>query len=119
MARVELDDLVGDGETLAENHALTSGENVVRGQALAMVTATGKLEAYVHADVGAKPFYGIATTDSDATDGELPSVGVYVKGIFNTNKVEFASSLDDVEDIRDNARTKGVFFSAFVDATPV
>lgn len=114
MAEVTYDNLVLEKyESIVEKHTLTSGESVVRGQALGLTSS--KLVAYDHENVGSEPFFGIAAEDCDASDGDT-TIRVYVKGVFNENDIVFEDTSDTISNIRTAARLLGIFFKASVGA---
>ncbi len=89
---IVLDDLVIGDALTEKNYALTDGQDIVRGEALAL--SGGKLVTYVEADKASKPFYGLATVDMAADGADVDNYPVYTKGEFNANKVVFSASAD-------------------------
>jgi hypothetical protein len=64
-----------------EEVTIASGQNLVCGQLVGKITATGEYAAYDDdgADNGCRTAAGILTSDVDATDGALPGV-ILVRG---------------------------------------
>lgn len=97
-------------ESITENKVLLSGEDIVKGQAVSTVNANGKVVAFDSTASATETFYGIAAEDAVATGGD-GNIIVYVKGVFNEDEIVFEdASTDDVDDIRADARSGGIYF---------
>jgi hypothetical protein len=111
MSAVNYDNLlIGDYESITEVGVLLDGESVVRGQALGAVDANGKIVGFAGSESATESFYGIAAEDAVAS-GADGTVLVYTKGVFSEGAIEFEDpSSDDIETIRADARTLGIYF---------
>lgn len=107
--------VVGGWPTTTQRETLLSGQNVVRGEALGKITASGKLVTWGSggADDGHRTFYGLAAEDTDATSGDT-SVPVYKTGKFMQNGITISgeASADDVTDIIEPGRDYGIVIVA-------
>jgi hypothetical protein len=103
--------LVAGKEFTTERGTLLSGQNVVRGQALGKITATGKLKTWGTggADDGHRTFFALAAEDVDATGGDK-SISYYKTGTFIQGGITISgeASADDVTDIDATARDIGI-----------
>ncbi len=118
-AIIGYDNLFNEGYPKTKRYlALTSGQSVVRGEVLAIVTATGKLETYTDAGKSTKPFFGISPDDYDATEGELGGVEVITGCEVNANALIFSASGDTADETFVKAcRLQGVHIVPFRDGS--
>lgn len=119
MATISYDNLFNEGYPKTKRYLpLTSGQSVVRGEVLAIVTATGKLITYTDADKSSNPFFGISPDDYDATGGELGGVEVITGCEVNANALIFSASGDEADEaFVQAARLKGVHILPFRDGS--
>lgn len=119
MATISNDNLFNESYPKTKRYMpLASGQSVVRGEVLAIVTATGKLETYTDAGKSTKPFFGISPDDYDATGGELAGVEVITGCEVNANALIFSASSDAlIETFVQNCRLKGVHIVPFRDGS--
>lgn len=86
------DDLIaGDFPVRTRKVTLISGQNVVRGAVLGIITASGKYNlSLAAAGDGSNTPRAIAAEDVDATGGDKDLV-VYISGDFNETKLTFGT----------------------------
>ena len=105
-----VDDLIGSNaaDLLARKYTLLSGETVVRGEVVGVVTSGGKIKASLSAaGDGSETPFGIVATDADATDGDV-DVLVYTRGSFNEHALVLGTA-HTVASIREGFRDKGIY----------
>lgn len=119
------DDLIGSdaGNIIARKYTLSTGENVVRGEVLGLITATGKVAASLSAaNDGSETPFGIAATDANSSDGDdsppaEAEVLVYTRGSFNEHALTIGTA-HTVASIREGLRDKGIYLETPVKRYP-
>lgn len=105
----EFDDLFAtDNEIVTGKVTVLTGQELVRGAVVGLVTLTGKAKLLdKDASDGSEEVYGILVADVDASAADAEGL-VYLKGDFKPDGLSFAAGTD-ADDIRADARTKGIF----------
>lgn len=97
---------------------LASGENVVRGEVLGEITASGKFLASLSAAVdGSQVPRAIAAEAKDATAGDK-KMHAYVEGVFNQDKLTIGTA-HTVASIKQDLWDFNIYIVDPVTATPV
>lgn len=92
---------------------LLSGQNVVRGTCLGIVTASGKLKLLNSANTdGSQNIFAIAAEDTNASAGDTP-IAVYYTGEFNGAALTFGGT-DTAATHKVAAKDVGIFFGTNV-----
>lgn len=103
--------LVGGFPSTTQRGVLLSGQDVVRGEALGKITASGKLHTWGTggSDDGHRTFYAIAAEDVDATGGDT-SISYYVTGKFQQTGITISGEVtaDTIDDIVAPGRDIGI-----------
>lgn len=96
---------------------LVSGQSVVRGQMLGIVTASGKYATYAsNASNGTEVANAICAQTCDATSGDLPIL-IYQSGTFNEDRLTLSHSGDTITDaIREVLRKIGIYIRTAQDS---
>jgi len=96
---------------------LLSGENVVRGEALGEITASGKFSASLAAATdGSQVVRAIAAEDKDATAGDK-AMHAYVEGEFNQDQITLGAG-HTVASIKQGLWDFNIYLVDPVTATP-
>lgn len=100
--------LAGPADILVERKGiLASGQSVVRGQVLGLITASGKYAANDSASAdGSEDPVAISIYDVDASAADA-EILVYIGGIFNETEMTFGGT-DDADTVRDALRDIGI-----------
>jgi Bacteriophage lambda head decoration protein D len=106
---IPLDDLIASGgNIIGRKYTLITGQNVVRGTVLGVITASGKLNTSLSAAVdGSQTPFGIAAHDVDATAADK-DIEVYTRGNFNEHKLVLGAA-HTIASIREGLRGKGIY----------
>lgn len=111
--------VVGGFPATTQREILITGQDVVRGEALGKITASGKVTTWGTggSNDGHRTFYGLAAEAVDATAADK-SIAVYKTGKFMKDQIVISgeASADDIEDIMEPARDYGI---VIVDDTTV
>lgn len=100
-------------QTISRSITLLSGQNVVRGTVLGIVTASGKYAiSTAAASNGSQTPKAIAVEDCDATGGDK-TLAVYIAGEFNENEITLGAG-HTVASIREGLRDNGIFLKPSV-----
>ena len=103
--------VVADFPVTTQRAVLISGQNVVRGEALGKITASGKLTTWGSggSDDGHRTFYALAVEDCDASLADK-AISFYMTGKFYKDNVTISgqASADDITDIEATARDIGI-----------
>jgi hypothetical protein len=95
---------------------LVSGQNLVRGTVVGVITASGKITQSLSASSdGSQTPYGILADDCDASGGDLANCPVYVAGEFNEAALTLGSA-HTLASIRAGLRDKGIFLKTPITA---
>lgn len=114
-----VDDLIGSGadQLLARKYTLVSGQNVVRGTLLGVITSGGKVNKSLSgASDGSQTPFGIAAVDANATAGDV-EILVYTRGTFNENAVTYGTA-HTASSVREGLRDKGIYLETPVKRYP-
>lgn len=114
-----VDDLIGSdaGALLARKYTLLSGQDIVRGTVLGVITASGKvITSLSAAGDGSQTPFGVAAVDADASSGDV-EVLVYTRGSFNENALTLGAA-HTVSSIREGLRDKGIYLETPVKRFP-
>lgn len=116
MATIEFDNLFNEAYPKTKRYlTLKSGQSIVRGEAIALETSTGKLITYSDADKATAPFFGISPTETDATGGDIEGVEIITGCEVNANAIVFSDTDDSVtETLTQEWRLKGVHIVPFI-----
>ena len=88
---------------------IASGQSVVNGQVLGIVTASGKYAAHDQdAEDGTEAAAGIAIADYDATSADVSSVAIVRDAIVVEANLTFQSDIDSAEQITAMAELKAL-----------
>jgi hypothetical protein len=100
-------------QLITRSITLLSGQNVIRGTVLGIVTASGKYvtSASAQSNGGQTP-KAIAAEDMDASAGDKTLL-VYIAGEFNENEVTLGTG-HTVASIREGLRDNGIFLKPSV-----
>jgi hypothetical protein len=103
------------GQLIGRKYTLITGQSVVRGAVLGIITASGKanLSLSAAADGSQTPF-GIAaqTVDATAADKEIL---IYTRGNFNEHKITVGAG-HTLASIREGLRGKGIYLETPIQA---
>jgi hypothetical protein len=100
-------------QLITRSITLLSGQNVVRGAVLGIVTASGKYALSASAaSNGTQTPKAIAAEDSDASGGDKTLL-VYIAGEFNENEITLGTG-HTVSSIREGLRDNGIFLKPSV-----
>ena len=103
------------GNLIGRKYTLLSGQNVVRGTVLGVVTASGKVITSLSAAVdGSQTPFCIAAHDVDATGGDK-DIEVYTRGNFNEHKLTLGTA-HTLASIREGLRGKGIYLETPIQA---
>ncbi len=97
---------------VSDEGSILAGQNITRGSALGLVTATGKLKLVDSTSTdGSQTIYAIASEDINATNDTKTIV--YLTGEFNINALTFGGT-DTYLKHKTVARTIGIFLKNIV-----
>lgn len=111
------DQLIGSNSELLESrkYTLVSGQNVLRGTVLGVITTGGKLSKSLSAaSDGSQTPFGIAVDDVDASAGDK-EILVYVRGNFNEHAL-IVGTAHTLASIREGLRSKGIILQTPIQA---
>lgn len=99
---------------ITKSVTLISGQNIVRGTVLGIITASGKYTKSLSASTnGSQTPKAIAVEDVDASGGDKTTL-VYIAGVFNQNELTLGSA-HTVASITEGLRDNGIFLKDSVD----
>ena len=111
---VNHDGLVVDARRLQSViRTLESGESVVRGEAIAILSGGNAAAAEGGGADGRDNVFGIAAQDWDATAGDKSGLVVYIRGGFNSNAMTF-NGTHTAANQEANFRTLGIDLEASI-----
>jgi hypothetical protein len=85
--------IAGDFPMIRDEITLVSGQNIVVGTVLGLITASGKVEINSNtASGGANIPYAVALAAADATLGDVTHVPIALTGEFNKAKLVFGAN---------------------------
>jgi hypothetical protein len=100
-------------QLITRSVTLLSGQNVIRGTVLGIVTASGKYVLSASASTnGSQTPKAIAAEDSNASGGDKTLL-VYIAGEFNENEITLGTG-HTVSSIREGLRDNGIFLKPSV-----
>lgn len=104
--------IAGDNiRPITRSVTLVSGQNVVRGTVLGIITATGKYTtSLAAASNGSQTPKAIAAEDCDASGGDKVTL-VYIAGEFNENELTLGTG-HTLASIREGLRDNGIFLKS-------
>lgn len=111
------DQLIGSdaGSIKSRKYTLVSGQNVVRGAVLGVITTGGKLALSLSgASDGSQTPFGIAADDVNASGGDK-EILVYVNGTFNEHALTLGTA-HTLASIREGLRGKGIILETPIQA---
>lgn len=104
------DDLIAStgGQIIGRKYTLVTGQNVVRGAVLGVITASGKMALSASAAAnGSEVPFGIAAHAVDATAADK-EIEVWTRGNFNEHRLTLGAG-HTLASIRETLRDKGIY----------